>query len=68
MACVPLLVTSIVNVTPAEVGVPACTRMSSRMSTIVSSSGSSEAKLPVVQSRRPLWDFKHPDDPDWKYE
>ena len=26
------------------------------------------AKLPVVQSRRPLWDFKHPDDPDWKYE
>jgi cytochrome c oxidase subunit 1 len=26
------------------------------------------AKLPVVRSRRPLWDFKHPDDPDWKYE
>jgi len=26
------------------------------------------AKLPVVQSRRPLWDLKHPDDPDWKYE
>jgi len=26
------------------------------------------AKVPVVQSRRPLWDFKHPDDPDWKYE
>jgi cytochrome c oxidase subunit 1 len=26
------------------------------------------AKLPVVESRRPLWDFKHPDDPDWKYE
>jgi cytochrome c oxidase subunit 1 len=23
---------------------------------------------PVVQSRRPLWDLKHPDDPDWKYE
>ena len=23
---------------------------------------------PVVRSRRPLWDFKHPDDPDWKYE
>jgi cytochrome c oxidase subunit 1 len=26
------------------------------------------AKLPVVRSRRPLWDFKHPDDPDWRYE
>ena len=26
------------------------------------------AKLPAVRSRRPLWDFKHPDDPDWKYE
>ncbi len=26
------------------------------------------ALLPVVQSRRPLWDFKHPDDPDWQYE
>ena len=26
------------------------------------------AKLPVVRSRRPLWDFKHPDDPDWKSE
>ncbi len=26
------------------------------------------AKRPVVRSRRPLWDFKHPDDPDWKYE
>jgi cytochrome c oxidase subunit 1 len=24
--------------------------------------------LPVVHSRRPLWDLKHPDDPDWKYE
>jgi cytochrome c oxidase subunit I len=23
---------------------------------------------PVVRSRRPLWDLKHPDDPDWKYE
>jgi len=23
---------------------------------------------PVVQSRRPLWDLKHPYDPDWKYE
>ena len=26
------------------------------------------AVLPTVQSRRPLWDLKHPDDPDWKYE
>jgi cytochrome c oxidase subunit 1 len=24
--------------------------------------------LPVVRSSRPLWDLKHPDDPDWKYE
>jgi cytochrome c oxidase subunit 1 len=24
--------------------------------------------LPVVHSRRPLWDLKHPHDPDWKYE
>ncbi|MGH7288802.1 MAG: cytochrome c oxidase subunit I, partial [Myxococcota bacterium] len=23
---------------------------------------------PVVRSRRPLWDRKHPDDPDWRYE
>jgi cytochrome c oxidase subunit I len=23
---------------------------------------------PVVGSRRPLWDLKHPEDPDWKYE
>ncbi len=23
---------------------------------------------PVVYSRRPLWDLKHPEDPDWKYE
>ncbi len=23
---------------------------------------------PVVRSRRPLWDIKHPNDPDWKYE
>ena len=23
---------------------------------------------PVVDSRRPLWDLKHPEDPDWKYE
>jgi len=23
---------------------------------------------PVVRSRRPLWDIKHPHDPDWKYE
>ncbi|HEY6290218.1 MAG TPA: cytochrome c oxidase subunit I [Terriglobia bacterium] len=26
------------------------------------------AKVPVVRSRRPLWDLKHPEDPDWKYE
>jgi cytochrome c oxidase subunit 1 len=26
------------------------------------------ATLPAVRSRRPLWDLKHPDDPDWKYE
>jgi len=26
------------------------------------------ATIPVVQSRRPLWDLKHPEDPDWKYE
>jgi cytochrome c oxidase subunit 1 len=26
------------------------------------------AEIPVVKSRRPLWDAKHPDDPDWKYE
>jgi cytochrome c oxidase subunit 1 len=25
-------------------------------------------KLPEVRSRRPLWDLKHPKDPDWKYE
>jgi cytochrome c oxidase subunit 1 len=25
-------------------------------------------KVPVVHSRRPLWDLKHPDDPDWQYE
>ncbi len=24
--------------------------------------------LPAVQSARPLWDLKHPEDPDWKYE
>jgi cytochrome c oxidase subunit 1 len=24
--------------------------------------------VPTVRSRRPLWDEKHPDDPDWKYE
>lgn len=23
---------------------------------------------PVVRSRRPLWDSKHPEDPDWKHE
>jgi len=26
------------------------------------------ARVPVVKSRRPLWDLKHPSDPDWKYE
>jgi cytochrome c oxidase subunit 1 len=26
------------------------------------------ARIPLVRSRRPLWDIKHPDDPDWKYE
>jgi cytochrome c oxidase subunit 1 len=26
------------------------------------------ATIPVVKSRRPLWDLKHPEDPDWKYE
>ena len=25
-------------------------------------------RFPTVHSRRPLWDLKHPDDPDWKYE
>ena len=25
-------------------------------------------RIPVVRSRRPLWDLKHPEDPDWKYE
>jgi cytochrome c oxidase subunit I len=24
--------------------------------------------IPRVRSRRPLWDLKHPDDPDWHYE
>ncbi len=24
--------------------------------------------LPVVRSSRPLWDLKHPQDPDWKFE
>jgi cytochrome c oxidase subunit 1 len=24
--------------------------------------------IPSVRSRRPLWDLKHPDDPDWHYE
>jgi len=24
--------------------------------------------LPVVRSSRPLWDLKHPQDPDWQYE
>jgi cytochrome c oxidase subunit I len=26
------------------------------------------ARIPRVRSRRPLWDLKHPEDPDWKYE
>jgi len=26
------------------------------------------AVLPAVKSRRPLWDIKHPEDPDWRYE
>ena len=26
------------------------------------------ASIPVVKSRRPLWDLKHPADPDWNYE
>jgi cytochrome c oxidase subunit I len=25
-------------------------------------------EVPEVHSRRPLWDLKHPDDPDWQYE
>ena len=25
-------------------------------------------EVPTVHSRRPLWDKKHPDDPDWQYE
>ena len=25
-------------------------------------------KIPQVLSRRPLWDLKHPEDPDWKFE
>jgi cytochrome c oxidase subunit 1 len=24
--------------------------------------------IPEVKSRRPLWDIKHPDDPDWYHE
>jgi cytochrome c oxidase subunit I len=26
------------------------------------------ATIPTVNSRRPLWDIKHPEDPDWQYE
>jgi cytochrome c oxidase subunit I len=26
------------------------------------------AVIPEVKSRRPLWDVKHPEDPDWRYE
>lgn len=25
-------------------------------------------EIPIVRSRRPLWDLKHPEDPDWKHE
>ncbi len=25
-------------------------------------------KTPTVRSRRPLWDIKHPNDPDWRHE
>jgi cytochrome c oxidase subunit 1 len=26
------------------------------------------ASIPSVRSRRPLWDVKHPEDPDWRYD
>ncbi|MGH9717098.1 MAG: cytochrome c oxidase subunit I [Candidatus Acidiferrales bacterium] len=26
------------------------------------------SSVPAVRSRRPLWDIKHPEDPDWEYE
>ena len=26
------------------------------------------AQVPEIKSSRPLWDLKHPEDPDWKYE
>jgi cytochrome c oxidase subunit I len=26
------------------------------------------AQIPTVRSRRPLWDLKHPEDPDWRFE
>jgi len=26
------------------------------------------AVIPTVRRRRPLWDLKHPEDPDWRYE
>jgi len=26
------------------------------------------SRTPIVLSRRPLWDIKHPEDPDWRYE
>ncbi len=25
-------------------------------------------QIPLVRSRRPLWDLKHPEDPDWEHE
>jgi len=30
--------------------------------------GYNYAVIPTVRSRRPLWDLKHPEDPDWRYE
>ena len=32
------------------------------------SSGDEDDTVPTVRSARPLWDLKHPEDPDWKYE
>ena len=25
-------------------------------------------ELPLIRSCRPLWDYHHPDDPDWKHK
>jgi cytochrome c oxidase subunit 1/cytochrome c oxidase subunit I+III len=30
--------------------------------------GASDAQPPAVKSRRPLWDLKHPESPDWVHE